>query len=378
MYCVVCDRMQADWVGKCRVCGHACEAHYGEQESQPTDATRHSGDDVLRRHAAVLPATPDSLGRLALAPTPLIDLTGHFDTPARVFAKVEGANPTGSTKDPMAAVAVANLFDRGIREFVFTSTGNSGAAFAWALEAFPEMTATLVVPEGFPSPERVPANLTIAPTRSSYAEAHVDAERLAAARGCHCEEGFFSIGRREGLKVGYLEALLGLPSPPKLIVQAISSGMGMLAVARAVSHTVVGPASPRILGIQQESCAPMVTAFIDGSPTLRPSDVVPRPTGLCVATLLGDPTTSYPDVARVVRASGGALRSVTDEAAMAARAKLEGLGLEVCMASALCCAGFEKHASVGSVAEGDTVLLMLTGARTSTSGRAELALQAGL
>jgi len=63
----------------------------------------------------------------------------------------------------------------------------------------------------------------------------------------------------------------------------------------------------RVVAAQQERCAPMVAPFHAGCARLRPQDVVPRPSGLAVATLLGDPSASYPSVREALLATGGTL-----------------------------------------------------------------------
>jgi threonine synthase len=213
--------------------------------------------------------------------------------------KWEGAHPTGSTKDPMAVVALADMYARGVREFAFSSTGNTTGAFARALLCRPELTAHVFVPAGFPSPPGVPPNLVVHQVAGDYVEAQRAAGAFCRDGAVVAEGGFASVGRREGLKIAYLEALLAAPRPPTLVVQAISSGMGMLAAGRAIEQLrALGllAATPRLVAAQQDSCAPMVTAFTAGSPVIRSVDVVPAPAGRAVATRLGDPSASYPYV----------------------------------------------------------------------------------
>jgi threonine synthase len=328
----------------------------------------------LERYAAVLPASEGALARAPLESTPLWELTTRAGGGPRVFGKDEGANPTGSAKDPLAVTALACLLDRGVRELVFTSTGNTAASFAWALEHFPEISATLLAADGFPVPADPPANLGIVRVPGDYAAAHQHARRAARARGVHCEEGFFSVGRREGLKTAYLDAMLTMPDAPTVVVQSISSGMGLLAADRAVDHLVdagILPVRPRLIGVQQATCAPMASAFAAGSPVIRTQDRIADPTGICVATLLGDPTPSYPDVRRVVAASDGAIVAVPDAAAIAARSTLVAAGLDPCMASAMAVAGVDEGRARGLITQDDCVLVMLSGASRSTAGSME-------
>src|SRR5829696_2619592 len=66
---------------------------------------------------------------------------------ARVWLKVEGANPTGSFKDRGMTVAVSRAAGRGAKAVICASTGNTSAsAAAYSVRA--GMTCAVIVPEG--------------------------------------------------------------------------------------------------------------------------------------------------------------------------------------------------------------------------------------
>ena len=67
---------------------------------------------------------------------------------------------------------------------------------------------------------------------------------------------------------------------------------------------------PRLLCVQQETCAPMVRAFEAGCETIRPEHIVERPDGIARAILRGDPTRCYPYVRRAVLENGGTFSQV--------------------------------------------------------------------
>ena len=50
-----------------------------------------------------------------------------------LYLKNETVLPTGTTKDRMAGVALAFLWERGVRAFCTSSTGNSSSAYAHAV-----------------------------------------------------------------------------------------------------------------------------------------------------------------------------------------------------------------------------------------------------
>ena len=66
---------------------------------------------------------------------------------ARVFLKLEGANPTGSFKDRGMTVAVSRAAGRGAEAVICASTGNTAASAA-AYAARAGMRGAVIVPEG--------------------------------------------------------------------------------------------------------------------------------------------------------------------------------------------------------------------------------------
>src|SRR5450631_3546720 len=67
---------------------------------------------------------------------------------ARVFLKVEGANPTGSFKDRGMTVAISKAAEEGAKAVVCASTGNTSAsAAAYATRA--GLTCVVLIPDGY-------------------------------------------------------------------------------------------------------------------------------------------------------------------------------------------------------------------------------------
>ncbi len=358
----------------CPDCGGLLDAAYDLGRVRLGDPDGDPNGDPLSRFADLLPCPPGSVpAGHGITSTPLIRLDGARYGVGTVLLKWEGAHPTGSTKDPMALVALAHLYARGVRAFAFSSTGNTTAAFARALPYWPDLRAHVFVPAGFPVPPVVPANLHVHLVPGDYVLAQ-RAARDHCRDGVTAEGGFASVGRREGLKVAYLEALLAAPVPVSVAVQAVSSGMGTLAAARAVAELAglglrTGPV--RLVAAQQQSCAPMVSAFRAGAPAIRPADVVPQPAGLAVATLLGDPSASYPYVRAALLRTGGTLIGVCAQDMVTARDELAGLGLDVCFSAATALAAVRRLVAAGQAGDGDVVLVNLTGSRRSLAGQCE-------
>lgn len=283
--------------------------------------------------------------------------------------KDETVLPTRTTKDRMAAVALAYLFEQGVRDFCTSSTGNSSTAYAHAIRAFPEMRVRIFTGEEFVG--RVqhadhPQVTHFGLRGATFVEASAAAGAHATATGVVSEHGFFNLGRREGLKLAFLEACDQCPVPIDWYVQAVSSGMGVCGTfkgAKELRGIGMIDRLPRLLCVQQEGCAPMVAAHREGSPVIRPHHVVARPSGIAAAILRGDPSRVYPHLRGAVLESGGDIESAAErEIREARRMLLELEGIDVCHAAATALAGLVRQVRRGRFPARDTVVVNLTGA----------------
>jgi threonine synthase len=366
--CTACGGLVHGFACHCPACGGLVEAVYPEP-SLPLERAR----DSIERWFGSLPVDDLASCRLCVVPTPLVELAPIGGV--RLFAKVEGVLPTGTTKDRLAAVAFPFMLERGVRRFVFSSTGNTAHAYAHALRAYPELRARAFVSEAA-SLELgpCPLNLELVRVAGDYVEASARARAAARADGWVLEGGFFNVGRREGAKLAYLEALdqlARLGVEPVGVVQAIASGLGIRAAARAVAELRdVGRlgAEPRLYCAQQSTCAPMVEMFHAESQGQPRRVVIDEPEGIAPAMLLGDPSASYAHVAEVVRASGGDFLPVARPAIEAALAKAQPEGVllgpsaAVALAAAMdLCRDSDPARARWRPRAGDALLVMLTG-----------------
>jgi threonine synthase len=124
---------------------------------------------------------------------------------------------------------------------------------------------------------------------------------------------------------------------------------------------------PRLLCVQQETCAPMVRAFEAGSPVIRPRDIVQEPTGIAKAILRGDPTKAYPHVRKIVLESNGGFVAVSETEIRDARSMVEDLeGISPCFSASTALAGLVRLVRRGEFPRKDTVLINLTGSDRQT------------
>jgi threonine synthase len=288
---------------------------------------------------------------------------------SKLYLKDETVLPTGTTKDRMAAVALPFLYERGVRRFTTSSTGNSSSAYAAALPRVPDLDMFVFTAESFrnrltlPETERV---VDVVLRDATFVDAFDASREFAQGHGLTAERGFFNPGRREGLKLAWLEAVEQVPGRIDWYVQAVSSAMGVFGVHKAAHelHQLgLAGAPPRLLCVQEDTCAPMAAAWSDGSDEVRPEHIVARPYGIAAAIQRGDPSRTYPYVHRIVRESAGAITSVPAGQIQKAQELLRDLeGLDVCAAAAAALAGLIQQRRMEEIGPDETVLVNLTGA----------------
>jgi threonine synthase len=303
---------------------------------------------------------------------------------ADVWLKVEGANPTFTTKDRQGSVAVAALRELGVREIATASTGNSCTALARIAARVPELRLHIFVGDEFL--DRVACadapNVSVYWLRDgSFVEAGAAAAWFAESRGIALDRGLLCFPKREALKTVFFEAAAQVERPIEWYFQGVSSGMGVYATQRAAQQLLaLGRIErlPRLVCVQEETCDPLVRAWRRGAQRVHEGDLIARPRGLSKATLRGDPSGAYPYLAAAVRASGGAMTSAAQDEMRELRALLrETEGIDACFTSAMTLVAARDLARRGLVRRDATLLLNLTGAErpASPETRADFAVE---
>ncbi|MFC4566055.1 pyridoxal-phosphate dependent enzyme [Nocardiopsis mangrovi] len=284
-----------------------------------------------------------------------------------LFLKNESTNPTRSTKDRIASVALSRFSELGVGHLVTASTGNSSTAYARGVQLIDGIEMALFCGRGYHHRLNYPDHPTVAThlVDGDGPAVAAAARRFAERTGAVCEGGFFNLARREGLKLAYLEAFDQLPEPPDYVFQAVGSGTGLLGGYKgAVEYRLLGrlPALPRFMAVQQEGCAPMAAAYREGALSIEPRHIVAAPRGPAEAILCGDPAASYPYVRHACRTSGGRILAVGTDEIRAVRDLLEETeGIQVCHASATALAGAVRMRREGVLPARARVLVNLTG-----------------
>lgn len=281
----------------------------------------------LWRYRSRLPFDPgwDGWRRLTMGEggTALVPLDG-------ALAKVELASPTLSFKDRGAVLLVARAVLGGARHVLVDSSGNAGTAVA-AYAARAGLRCTVVVPAA-----TSPAKL--AQIRAHGAELRlVDGSREAAAAAARAEVAaggawyashvwdptFF-----EGTKTMAFEVFEQLGRLPDVVVLPAGNGTLVLGWSLGVAELVaagVAAAVPRIVAVQAAACAPLAAAWAAGAG--EAVTVVTRPTVAEGIAIASPPRGAA--VLAAVRASGGSVVAVEDDAIASARDHLAATGFYV-------------------------------------------------
>jgi threonine synthase len=172
------------------------------------------------------------------------------------------------------------------------------------------------------------------------------------------------------LKLAYLEAFDAMAEEPTVVVQAISSGMGIMAAYKgAREYRDLGRMRrlPRLMMVQQDTCAPMANGWRDGRRELDDIDVIVNPTGLAQAILLGDARASYPYMRDIAEETGGTITAVGQSSLVRTRRMIRDLeDLEVCYSSAATVAAVGQEVAARAIRPDDVVLVNLTGGPMSS------------
>jgi threonine synthase len=363
--------MRCDWTSdpefllRCPRCDGALDAELSLENAQlrPADHPEETYLDFLPVSSMDFLVQATSVR----TPTRPASALGQAICIPQLWVKDESQQPTGSTKDRLAAIVLAVFREFGIAEWVAVGTGNSSTALARAAHLDGQARAHFFCGREFAADHQITTNdrVSLTVVDGDYARARVVAHEFAERHGMAWEGGFFNWARREGLKIGYLEAFDDMDVGPDVVVQAISSGMGMLAACKgAREYLALGRlgAMPRFLMVQQDTCAPMATAWNLGRAELTDADVIAEPTGLARAILLGDARDSYPYIRDIAMDTSGSITVVNqEELTQARRMLLELEGIDVCYASAATVATARNEAAAGRISPDQVVLLSLTG-----------------
>jgi threonine synthase len=312
---------------------------------------------VVEEYRDWLPIGPETpVVSLAEGGTPLLESAWLSErTGARVWLKVEGANPTGSFKDRGMAVALSAALAEGAEACVCASTGNTSASMA-AYAARAGITAIVLVPEGSIAAGKLAQALvhgaTVVRVRSGFDGCLVLARRLAEAYPVALLNSVNPI-RLEGQKTAAFEIVDRLGDAPDIHALPVGNAGNISAYWKGYQEYAAAGRSgikPVMWGFQAAGAAPLV----DGAP-------VEQPVTAASAIRIGNPA-SWQLAVGARDESGGRFEPVPDVAILGAQreiARRDGVFVEP--ASATGVAGLLALAERGEVPAGARIAVTLTG-----------------
>jgi threonine synthase len=370
-----CDRCDARFgLGQaenlCRDCGGLLEVRYDLRRVPAGLRTRAAEARVrnMWRWRDLLPVdpsvTPVSLGE---GDTPLLAATelGERLGLRRLWLKNDTLMPTGSFKDRGFSLAVTVAAQHGIRRAFTYSSGNAGASLA-AYAARAGMDAVVLV-EYLASPVKIAAirgyGARVISLRFRSSEEIFGALEAIQGEAPYSFVNFINPVRHEAMKTYAYEISEALGwRAPDVMVHPVGTGGGLYGAWKGfVELHELGwiDRVPRMIGVQPQACAPIVTAAGRG-------DTVARPAGDPAATIAQSIAADAPlhqgeRVLRAIRESGGTAVAVSDDQLADAMRQLgrEGILAEPSAASSL--AGLAECLRSGAVSPGSEAVCVITG-----------------
>jgi threonine synthase len=284
----------------------------------------------------------------------------------KLFVKEEGINPTGTFKARGLSAAVSKAHELGVKKMVIPSAGNAGGALA-AYAARAGMQSLIFMPKSSPTTNIIESQIMSASVE--LVDGLIDlagtyAEQKVASEGWFNMSTFKEPFRVEGKKIMGYEIAEGLGwKLPDVIIYPTGGGTGLIGMWKAFMELeelgwLESTAKPRMIAVQAEGCAPVVSAFEAGSTKCDYwQDAHTIATGLCVPKSFADQL-----ILKDIRDSQGMAISVTDLEIKQFQQRLSQTeGIFSCPEGAATLAALDKMVKRQSVEPDETIVLFNTG-----------------
>ncbi|MCR2822172.1 threonine synthase [Lederbergia panacisoli] len=311
---------------------------------------------LIANYREFLPVTDETPAlTLQEGNTPLVHLSNLSNQLGiELFAKIEGANPTGSFKDRGMVMAVAKAVEAGSKSIICASTGNTSAAAA-AYAAKAGIKAIIVIPNGKVALGKLAQAMMygaeIVEIEGNFDEA-LNMVRKVSETSAVTLVNSVNPYRLEGQKTAAFEVCDQLGSAPDILAIPVGNAGNISAYWKGFKeyNDVKQSGLPKMFGFEAEGAA----AIVQGQPIAEPETVA-------TAIRIGNPASWHLAVAARDE-SGGMIESVTDAEILEAfklLAKTEGVFAEP--ASCASIAGVLQQVKSGSIPKGSKVVAVLTG-----------------
>jgi threonine synthase len=331
---------------------------------------------VWRYHEMILPELP--AGEIVTKPEGNTNLyrspklSREFAT-ARLILKHEGENPTLSFKDRGMTAGVSWAKHLGRKIVACASTGDTSAAMAAYAAQVEDMQGVVFLPRDKVSPEQLAQAITYG-AKTLAIETDFDGCMKLVQQVCDQRPVYLLNSmnpfRIEGQKAIGLEAVqqLGWRAPDWFVIPVGNAG-NISALGKGLweaRELGLIDRLPRIAGVQALAADPFYRSYQTG---FREKITVTAQPTAASAIRIGAPV-SHDKAAAVVQRFHGVVEAVSEEELMEAKALADRCGVAVCPNSGVALAGLRKLRARGVIADGESVVVILTahGAKFSQVG----------
>jgi threonine synthase len=368
--CRECGReYPADPIYTCEWCFGPLEVAYDYERITATISREliAAGPPSLWRYASLLPARADTAVDLGTGFTPLVKadrLAAELGL-RDVWVKNDTRNPTNSFKDRVVSVALSKALEFGFKVAACASTGNLANSVA-AHAARAGLRSYVFIPANLEQGKVVTTAVyggNVVAINGNYD----DVNRLCAELAGVYDWAFVNVNMRpyyaEGSKTLAFETAeqLGWQTPDHIVVP-VASGSLLTKIRKGfdeLHHVGLLDEAPevRVSGAQALGCAPVATAWLEQSDTIRPV----KPDTIAKSLAIGNPADGY-FALDVVRRTGGAFAAVSDGEiveGMRLLARTEGIFGET--AGGVSIATLQRLVASGVIRPDERVVVYITG-----------------
>jgi threonine synthase len=370
--CPRCDqRHDADQVTNVCTCGSPLLVDYDLAEigsGMSRDLIAGRAPSLWRYHELLPVRAESQVMSLGEGMTPLVPLPSYGQDVGvdRLLMKDEGLVPTGSFKARGAAVGVSRARELGVKKIAMPTNGNAGSAWA-TYAARGGMQSLIAMP--YDAPEICRRECAVVGAELVLVDGLIG-DAAAVVRTALAErDGYFDVStlrepyRIEGKKTMGLEIAEQLGwRMPDVILYPTGGGVGLIGIWKALRELLtlgwVSGSLPRLVAVQAEGCAPIVSAYERGATESEPwPDARTVAFGITVPKALGDFL-----ILRAVRETGGCAIAVSDADLLTAQRRVAELeGAFVCPEGAAAFEAVRQLRASGWIAAGEEVVVLNTG-----------------
>ncbi|RLG90345.1 MAG: threonine synthase [Thermoprotei archaeon] len=284
----------------------------------------------------------------------------------RIYAKFEGANPTGSFKDRGMTIGITLAKYLGFKGVIVASTGNTSASAA-AYAARAGLECLVVLPRGKVARgklfQAILHGARIVEVEGSFDNAleYVMEKIFGSSEHSYYPLNSLNPWRLEGQKTIAYEIVDELGRVPDYVVVPVGNAGNISAIWKGFKELYMFgyiDKLPRMIGVQAEGASPLANMWENKAE--KPL-FVDKPETIATAIRIGKPINWMKAVRAVIESNGMFLKVSDKEIIEALRkiARYEGIGVEP--ASATAYAGFLKLVEKETISIDEIGVLVLTG-----------------